>query len=71
MYTEEYKKAKAKFEKLEKAFNANPCKETATPLAQARVELNKAQKFTDAEIARRNKALTDELIEAITLFKID
>ena len=41
MYTQTFIDAKNNFDKLQTAFNNNPCGKTATPLAQARVELQK------------------------------
>ena len=41
MYSQNFLKAKSKVNKLELIFKNNPCKNTAAPLSQARVELEK------------------------------
>lgn len=68
MYTENYLKAEAKFKNCETEFKNNPSTKTATKLAQARVDLQNCQKFTDEYIKFCDREHTKDLLESITLF---
>lgn len=47
MFTTEYLTAKKNLENLQSKFDKNPCKKTATPLSQARVDLKNVQMYTN------------------------
>ena len=62
MYTQNYLDAVLKVDKLELIFKNNPCKNTAKPLSQSRVELEKLSynnlKFTpEFRLAEKNATI--------------
>jgi hypothetical protein len=65
MYTQNYLNSKSKVNKLELIFKNNPCKNTAVPLSQSRVELEKIEsnhslKFTPEFLAaEKNQTISD------------
>ena len=69
MYTKNYLDAVSKVEKLELIFKNNPCKNTAKPLSQSRVELEKLSynnlKFTPEFRKARQQECVNSLVECL------
>jgi hypothetical protein len=73
MYTQTFIDAQNRTNELEIAFNLNPSKQTATPLAQSRVELEKlsvpsvkyTKEFRAAEKNRTINSITECMINII------
>ena len=69
MYTTIFTNAQNKVNKLELAFNNNPSKQTATPLTQSRVELEKLSipsiMFTDAYRAAKKQQTINSITECM------
>ena len=64
MYTEIFLNAQNKVTELETTFNNNPCRNTAKPLAAARVELTEVSynniKYTaEFRLAKKNQLISD------------
>jgi len=72
MYSQKFLNAQSKVNKLQLKFENNPCKKTASPLAQARVELEKVscreQKYTAEFLAQETKLLVEDIKDCVLKF---
>lgn len=79
MYTQTFINAQNKVNELEIAFNLNPSKQTATPLTQSRVELEKlsvpsvkyTKEFRDAKRNRTINSIAECMININTMYGIN
>jgi hypothetical protein len=64
MYTEKFLNSQSKVNKLEVAFNNEPCRDTAKPLSAARVELEKIS-YNETYTIEFRLAKTNDTIASI------
>ena len=68
MFTTKYLIAKKNLENLQSKFDKNPCKKTATPLSQARVDLKNVQMYTNEFRKDRDINFIKELSQLVVDF---